>query len=278
MGEEIKHPRINIPRALFLAPFVVFAVNALFQWFLIAITPVDALASLATAEAPYAEAMKAAGILGFPLALLAAGIAFGGDFSTLNASVATTPRYLFTMARDGVMPKIFAKTSEKTHAPWVSILVLGILACALIATDSLIYIASLSLFADLFYYVIGIVAAYALRRRHPELKRGYTAPFISVGAPVSALIYLYMMTELDANAFISGVIWCVLGLVIYAFCRRRYGDEGTFKLDLAASGAEDEPTPEERIAMDREYRLWKLIVGSASALAVLLFVIPFVVC
>ena len=77
---------------------------------------------------------------------------------------------------------------------------------------------------------------------------------------------------------VSGVIWCVLGLVIYAFCRRRYGDEGTFKLDLAASGAEDEPTPEERIAMDREYRLWKLIVGSASALAVLLFVIPFVVC
>lgn len=31
MGEEIKHPHINIPRALFLAPFVVFAVNALFQ-------------------------------------------------------------------------------------------------------------------------------------------------------------------------------------------------------------------------------------------------------
>lgn len=84
MGEEIKYPRINIPRALFLAPFVVFAVNALFQWFLIGITPVDKLAGLATAQAPYADAMAAAGILGFPLALLAAGIAFGGDFSTLK--------------------------------------------------------------------------------------------------------------------------------------------------------------------------------------------------
>ena len=82
MGEEIKYPRINIPRALFLAPFVVFAVNALFQWFLIAITPVESLASLASAQAPYADAMKAAGILGLPLALLAAGVAFGGDFST----------------------------------------------------------------------------------------------------------------------------------------------------------------------------------------------------
>ena len=30
MGEEIKYPQINIPRALFLAPFIVFAVNAAF--------------------------------------------------------------------------------------------------------------------------------------------------------------------------------------------------------------------------------------------------------
>lgn len=54
MGEEIRFPKINIPRAMFLAPFVVFCVNALFQWYLIGITPVEKLASLATAEAPYA--------------------------------------------------------------------------------------------------------------------------------------------------------------------------------------------------------------------------------
>lgn len=203
MGEEIRFPRINIPRAMFLAPFVVFAVNALFQWFLIGITPAESIADLATAEAPFAEAMKAAGILGFPLALLAAGIAFGGDFSTLNASISTTPRYLFTMARDGAMPKIFAKTS-RFGTPYVSVLALGLLSVALIATDSLVYIASLSLFADLFYYVIGIVAALALRRRRPDLPRAYRAPWIAVGAPVSAAIYLFMMTELDRDAFVTG--------------------------------------------------------------------------
>jgi len=30
LGEEIKHPRINLPRALKLSPFIVFAVNAIF--------------------------------------------------------------------------------------------------------------------------------------------------------------------------------------------------------------------------------------------------------
>lgn len=276
MGEEIKYPRINIPRALFLAPFVVFAVNALFQWFLVAITPVESLASLATAQAPYADAMKAAGILGLPLALLAAGVAFGGDFSTMNASIATIPRYLFTMARDGVMPRIFAKTNSR-QTPHVAIVTLGVLTIALIATDSLVYIASLSLFADLLYYVIGILAAWALRRRHPELERSYKAPFVAVGAPVSAVIYLYMMTQLDTNAFITGVIWCVLGLAIYAWCAKTYGAKDNLTPSLAQTGAMDLPQdPAEIAAMDREYRRWQVIVGAACVLAVLLYVLPYV--
>ena len=160
MGEEIKYPQINIPRALFLAPFIVFAVNAAFQWFLVGIVPADEISSLAASSAPFAEAMTKAGILGLPLILLAAGIAFGGDFSTLNASIAVPPRYLFTMARDGAMPKVFAKIHKKYQTPYVSILTLGILSVVLIASNSMIYIASVSLFADLFYYVIGIAASF----------------------------------------------------------------------------------------------------------------------
>ena len=113
--------------------------------------------------------MTKAGILGFPLILLAAGIAFGGDFSTLNASIAVPPRYLFTMARDGAMPKVFAKIHKKYQTPYVAILTLGILSAVLIASNSMIYIASVSLFADLFYYVIGIAASFGLRKKCPDL-------------------------------------------------------------------------------------------------------------
>ena len=40
---------------MFLAPFLVFAVNGLFQWVLVCVAPSGALADLATAAAPYAE-------------------------------------------------------------------------------------------------------------------------------------------------------------------------------------------------------------------------------
>ena len=277
MGEEIKYPRINIPRALFLAPFVVFAVNALFQWYLLAITPAQSLAALSTAQAPYAEAMKAAGILGLPLALLAAGIAFGGDFSTMNAAIATIPRYLFTMARDGVMPRIFARTG-RFQTPYVAIITLGLLTMALVATDSLIYIASLSLFADLFYYVIGILAAWALRRRRPDLTRTYKAPFVAVGAPVSALIYLYMMTQLETSAFVTGIVWCVLGLAIYWWCTRGSGAAAPETPELSATGALDLPQdPAEAAAMDREYLIWRIIVAAACLIALFLYALPYIV-
>lgn len=277
IGEEIKYPHINIPRAMFLTPFVVFAVNALFQWFLVGITPVDSMGMLSDADAPFAEAMMSAGIMGFPLILLCIGIAFGGDFSTLNASSVTTGRYLFVMARDGAVPKVFAKTSKRFSTPYVLVITLGVLSIILILTNSLDYIANLSLFADLFYYVIGIVAALCLRVRFPQLKRAYKAPGIKIGAPVSAVIYVLMMTQLEPDAFTTGIVFCIVALVVYAICYKVYGKGGEFTLDLAASGANDEPSPAERTKMDREYKVWKTVVAVACVVALVLFAFPYAV-
>ena len=275
MGEEIKYPQINIPRALFLAPFIVFAVNAAFQWFLVGIVPTEEISALSTASAPFAEAMTKAGILGFPLILLAAGIAFGGDFSTLNASIAVPPRYLFTMARDGAMPKIFARIHKKYQTPYIAILTLGILSAFLIASNSMVYIASVSLFADLFYYVIGIGASFGLRKKHPELNRPYKAPGIMIGAPVSVIIYIVMITQLEREALITGVVWCALGLVVYGVCRRMYKDEEN---EEEAGVLQPEiPSPEEKKKMDREFNIWKTVVAAAVIIVLLAYVVPFLI-
>ena len=276
MGEEIKYPQINIPRALILAPFIVFAVNAAFQWFLVGIVPVDQLETIATASAPYADAMFAAGILGIPLILLAAGIAFGGDFSTLNASIAVPPRYLFTMARDGVMPKFLAKVHPKFGTPYISIILLGGLSVFLIATNSLIYIASLSLFADLFYYVLGIAAAWGLRKKMPNLARPFKVPGAAVGVPVSIIIYLIMMLQLDRQAMLTGVVWCILGLIIYAFCRKKYGDVTDDKLDAQIITVEI-PEPEEKAKMDKEFHIWTIVVAAAVVIVLIAYIVPLVI-
>lgn len=271
MGEEIKHPQINIPRALILAPFIIFIVNATFQWFLVGIVPPDGLTAVAESTAPYADAMVSAGIVGLPLVLLAVGIAFGGDFSTLNASIAVPPRYLLTMARDGAMPSVFAKLHPKYRTPYVAIITLGCVSVLLVATNSLFFIASLSLFADLFYYVVGIAAAMGLRKRLPDLKRPFRVKGLFIGAPISMIIYVVMMTQLDTEALITGIVWCVLGLVVYAVCRRRYG-ESTPEEPLISV---PEPDAAERASMDREFHIWTVVtvVGLAAVLALYVLVL-----
>ena len=274
LGEEIKHPRINLPRALKLSPFIVFAVNAIFQWFLVGIVPPEHLGELADASAPFADGMAMAGILGLPMAFLAAGIAFGGDFSTLNSSIAVPPRYLFAMAREGSMPKVFARLHPRYQTPWVSILFLGALSLVLVFYP-ITFVASVSLFADLFYYIIGIAAALGLRKRHPELGRPYKAPLIEVGVPVSILIYAIMLFQLDRYAIVSGIIWCVVGLVVYYICHAKYGDSNILNINDSITD-EAPPSPEERAKMDKEYLLWKSIVAAFCIIAVLLYVIPLI--
>lgn len=272
LGEEIRFPEINIPRALKLAPFIVFIVNAIFQWFLVGITPTDALPALASADAPYAEAMEAAGILGLPLIMLALGISVGGDFSTLNSSIAVPPRYLYAMAREGSMPKIFSKLHPKYGTPWVAILFLGILSLILVKYP-ITFVASVSLFADLFYYIIGIAAAWGLRHRLPDLKRPFKAPMVEIGVPVSIIIYLIMMTQLDQDAIVSGIIWCVAGVVVYWFCRRQ--NEGIEEVQLETLIADTpEPTSEEQLAMDKDYRFWKRVTATFFILSLLIYAVP----
>lgn len=271
MGEEIRFPHINIPRALILSPFIIFAVNALFQWFLVGIVPPEGLSAVAESSAPYAEAMTSAGILGLPLALLALGIAFGGDFSTMNASIAVPPRYLFTMARDGALPRVFAKLHPSYKTPYVAVIVLGVIAILLVATNSLAYISNLSLFADLFYYVIGIAAAFGLRKRLPDLKRPFKVKGVMVGAPVSVVIYLVMMTQLAPEAIVTGIVWCAVGLAVYFVCRRKYGDGDSPELSEVLT---EEPGAEERAKMDREFRVWSVVTAVVVAVAIALYAIP----
>lgn len=269
LGEEINHPQITLPRALFLAPFLVFAVNALFQWVLVLAVPPAGLPALAGAEAPYARGMELAGVAGFPLILLCLGIAFGGDFSTLNASVSAPARYLFTMARDGVLPPVFAKIHPKYRTPHAAILALGALMLALVGTGSIARIASLSLFATLFYYILGIAAAWALRRRQPDLPRPYRAPGIRVGAPVSMAVYLLLMAQLEPAGIGAGLVWCGLGLGVYWPRRGAGAPVGLLPPPPPP------PSPEERDHLDREYRLWRAAVGGAVAVVLALYAAAF---
>ncbi|HHY70314.1 MAG TPA: amino acid permease [Thermoanaerobacterales bacterium] len=213
------------------------------------------------------------------MVILCAGIAFGGDLSTLNAGVAAPARYLFSMSRDGALPPVFSKLHPRHKTPYVAVLFLGVVTLLFVATGSIIYIASLSLFADLFYYIIGFMGAIGLRIKKPQLERPYRAPMLKVGATISILVYIVMTTQLPKDAVITGILWSVVGLFLYYIWNRVKSDKDmSLDFESAVFGQELPETPSEKELerLNREYSLWRNIVGIAFVVSILLYIVPYI--
>ena len=194
---------------------MVFALNALFQWFLVGLVPKEFYGILAAADAPYAEGLKAVGLVGFPIILLCIGIAFGGDLSTINPGIAAPARYIYTMAEDGALPKFLGKIHPKFKTPYVAVIVVGVINFILIATGSINYIASVSLISLAICYMIGCLSYMGLKKKYPDMKRPYKAPLGVVGCIFTIVVYCFMLISADKAALITSGIITVLCVIFY---------------------------------------------------------------
>jgi amino acid transporter len=118
--------------------------------------------ALATSSAPLADAM---GRISPALrALMLAGAAFS-MFGWIGSDLLGTPRVLFALARDGLLPRALGRVHPKSRAPHVAILVYAVLAAGLALTGTFAELAVLSTLATVALYVGGCAAAWLLARR-----------------------------------------------------------------------------------------------------------------
>lgn len=275
MGAETKYPQYNLPRALKISVFLVFSLNALFQWFLVGLVPKEFYSILAVADAPYAEGLKAAGLIGMPIILLCIGIAFGGDLSTINPGIAAPARYIFTMAEDGALPKFLGKIHPKYKTPHVAIVLVGVINFILIATGSIDYIASVSLISLAICYMIGCLAYLGLKRRYSEMKRPYIAPMGKFGCYVTIILYCFMLMFADKMALITAGIISVLSIIFYYVFTRYHAPE-LMSIEEEI-GIIQEPSKEEKFKMDKEYKIWKYVTIIVTIIALGIYFVPIII-
>jgi amino acid transporter len=148
---------------------------------------------------------------------LATSIAVAGMVSSagmLLALVMAYARLPLVLARDGYLPAWLGKTSATTDAPWVSLIVCGVLYAAclglgfkrLVQLDVVIYGGSLAL---------EFVALVVLRVKEPDAPRPYRVPGGVVGAALLGVVPmgLIVMSLVSAQAE-EGGFWVVAALVI----------------------------------------------------------------
>ncbi len=137
-------------------------------------------------------------------------------FGMFNALVMSYSRLPLAMARDGMLPKFFAKMNSKSRAPWVAILFcaaswalcLGLGFKRLVTLDIMLYGASL---------MLEFVTLVALRVREPELKREFRVPGGLTGAiacGIFPLLLLILATVESGNEVVLGMNGLAFGALI----------------------------------------------------------------
>src|SRR5436190_21054850 len=160
---EMRDPRRDLPRGLFIGVTGVIAVYVLVTYVCLrALGP----AGLANTSTPASEVMRQA--LGSRGAkLIACGIAIS-TVGFLSQSILTAPRVYYAMARDGVFFKAVGQLSERTRVPVVAIILQGAWAALVAMTGRYEQILNYVVTIDVLFFGLTGAALFIFRRREPK--------------------------------------------------------------------------------------------------------------
>ena len=219
-GEEVKNPKRNIPRAIFISLAIVVVLYCLVAFVSIgAISPEGIAAWRFIGEGGELGIMKAAEIF-LPYGALI--VLVGGMVSTLAALNATTfssARVAFAMGRHYNLPHKLSSIHPVNRTPHIAIVISGIImafmAYALPLAD--IAVAAGVIFLLLFTQVN--IAAITIRRIYGnKLSYGFKTPFFPV-IPIAGIflklgLALYLLFTQPLSWGIT-ILWILVGFVLY---------------------------------------------------------------
>ncbi len=130
-------------------------------------------------------------------------------------------RILYAMAKDGLLPRIFADLHPKYHTPWRANLILMIFVALFGAFAPLSWVGEMTSIGTLFAFVIVCASVMMLRYRHPEYPRSFRTPWVPFVPIMGILVCFAMMVSLGLSNWLRLVIWLVIGLLVYVFYGHR---------------------------------------------------------
>jgi basic amino acid/polyamine antiporter, APA family len=126
------------------------------------------------------------------------------------------PRIFFSMARDGLLPSVFASVHPKYKTPHVTTILTGVLVGGFAAVMSIDEMVDLTNIGTLFAFVLVCVGIIILRYKDPTRHRPFRVPLGAWFLPgLGALSCLFLMYYLPPASWWRFVGWLALGLSIY---------------------------------------------------------------
>ncbi|UBU13423.1 APC family permease [Nonomuraea gerenzanensis] len=171
-------------------------------------------------EAPLASAFRAVGV-DWMVHVIDAGAVLGLTTVILVLIVGQT-RVLFSMARDGLIPRGLATVSRRYHTPTRVTLVIGLVAIVLAEFVPVLTMQQLVVIGTLFAFAFVAAGVIVMRRRMPHLERGFRVPLSPLLPALSLVATLWLMVNLRVLTWAWFALWMAFGLLVYLGYGRRH--------------------------------------------------------
>ncbi len=228
IGDEIKDPGRNIPRAVIYSIVAVAAIYIVMNISILGVIPWQELVSAAKTDSRFYVASTLmqrtyGNLAGQIVSVLIMWTAFASVFSLLLGY----SRVPYAAALDGNYFRVFAKVHSRFRFPHVSLLALGgvaILFCFLRLAD---VIAALVVIRIMIQFLIQAIGIIILRVRRPDIPRPFLMWFYPAPALIAAFGFIYILFQRPnpAKELKYGIAIVIVGTIVYlirSFSRREW--------------------------------------------------------
>jgi amino acid transporter len=146
--------------------------------------------------------------------------------TSFNAGTLTVSRYMYALARDGSLPKIFSRISVRYATPYMALIAISVLCLAI---SMVVFISArfdpesyelfiyLGAFIECMIYTVMACAVISLRRRQPEHERSYRVPGGDLIPVIVALFFGFLMVVIVIDRpLVAAVVTVVAGVCAYS--------------------------------------------------------------
>ena len=125
-------------------------------------------------------------------------------------------RIFYTMARDGLLPRVFATVHPRFKTPYINTMLVGVITAVAAGFFDINVLGDMTSVGTLAAFAIVCLSVIYLRRTAPDLPRGFSVPLYPAVPILGILSCGYLITTVPWNVLVF-FLWYMLGGVVLYF-------------------------------------------------------------